>query len=337
MLSERQELVLKLITEVYVKTAEPVGSRTLSKLVDFSPATLRNEMADLEELGYLEKTHTSSGRIPSDKGYHYYIERLITNNDSFDKSFTVIDELFGNKKMKREEAIKQAMNLLSQLTNYTTIALGNNAYGSRIKKIELVSLYENTGILLIVTNRGHVESKQIVLPDATDFTEMARVMEIFNDILYDCPIGKVSEKLHYEINKEDINEILVYNKTIVDTFLEAFTMFTQSKYYLSGQNKMLYQPEFSDVNKVRNLLDFFDKNDIFKLVENTEKSGLSIKIGRENSINAMQDCTVITVPYDLNADTKGTIAIVGPTRMEYQKVIPLIKYLAAHMSKLYKE
>ena len=116
MLSERQELVLKLITEVYVKTAEPVGSRTLSKLVDFSPATLRNEMADLEELGYLEKTHTSSGRIPSDKGYHYYIERLITNNDSFDKSFTVIDELFGNKKMKREEAIKQAMNLLSQLT-----------------------------------------------------------------------------------------------------------------------------------------------------------------------------------------------------------------------------
>lgn len=337
MLSLRQELVLKLITEVYVKTAEPVGSRTLSKLVDFSPATLRNEMADLEDMGYLEKTHTSSGRIPSDKGYHYYIEKLITQSDSYEGSFTVIDELFENKQSNREEAIEQAMNLLSQMTKYTTIALGHSAYSSRIKKIELVPLYENACILLIVTNRGHVESKQIALPENTDLSEMTRVIEIFNDMLYDCPIAKVSEKLLFEINKEEINDILVYNKSIIETFLDAFTQFTQSKYYLSGQNNMLYQPEFSDVNKVRDLLNFFEKNDMFKLVENTKNNGLSVTIGKENALNAMQDCTVITVPYELDADKKGTIAIVGPTRMEYQKVIPLIKYLAAHMSKLYKE
>lgn len=336
MLTKRQEVVLKLIVEEYIKTAEPVGSRSLSKLLDFSSATLRNEMADLEELEYLEKTHTSSGRVPSDKGYHYYIEKLI-GDDTYKHGFDFIDEIFEQTDVKRDEAITQAMNLLSQLTNYTTIALGPGAYGQKVKKIELVPLYENVCMLLVITNLGHVESKQISLPENTIVDDMKRVIEIFNDILYDCPISKVSEKLLYEINTDKVKEIMIYNKTIIDTFLEAFTKFTQSKYYLSGQNNMLYQPEFSNVEKVRELLSFFEKNDIFKLVENTDQKGLTVSIGKENAISAMQDCTVITVPYQLNDKAKGTIAIVGPTRMEYQKVIPLIKYLATQMSKLYKE
>lgn len=337
MLTLRQEKVLKLIIEEYIKTAEPIGSRTLSKLLDFSPATIRNEMADLEDLGFIEKTHTSSGRVPSDKGYHYYIDTILANDELYDESFNVIDELFENHSIKRDEAIKQAMNLLSQLTNYTTIALGTSAYGSKVKKIELIPLHESTCVLLVVTNYGHVESKQITLPDDTSMEDMKRVIEIFNDILFDTPISQVSEKLHYEINTDRIKEILVYNQTIIDTFLEAFTKFTQSKFYLSGKNKVLYQPEFSDVSRVRELLTFFEQNDIFKLVENTEQQGLSVRIGKENHIKAMRDCTVISVPYQLNEQDSGTIAIVGPTRMEYQKVIPLVKYLASHMSKLYKE
>jgi len=337
MLSKRQELVLKLIVEEYVKTADPIGSKLLSESLNVSSATIRNEMAELEELGYLEKTHTSSGRVPSDKGYHYYIEKLLADNDNYSASFNVIDELFSNKDIKRDEAIKQAMNLLSQLTNYTTIALGPNAYGSRVKKIELVPLYENISVLLLITNQGHVESKQITIPENTDVEEMKRVIEIFNDILFDCPIAKVSEKLHYEINEHRIKEILIYNSTIIETFLDAFTKFTQSKYYLSGQSKMLYQPEFNDVTRLRELLTFFEKNDIFKLVEDTTKTGITVKIGKENAISAMRDCTVITVPYGFGDSESGTIAVVGPTRMEYQKVIPLIKYLAKHMSKLYKE
>ncbi len=337
MLTKRQELVLKLIVDEFVKTAEPVGSKTLANLLKVSSATIRNEMVGLEELGLIEKTHTSSGRVPSDAGYHYYIEKLLNANESTDDSFTVIDELFSNKDIKRDEAIKQAMNLLSQLTNYTTIALGPSAYGSKVKKIELVPLYEDICILLLITNLGHVESKQIVIPPNTDIEEMKRVIEIFNDVLFDCPIAQVSEKLHYEINEHRIKEILIYNQTIIETFLEAFTKFTQSKYYLSGQSNMLYQPEFSDVTRVRELLAFFEKNDIFRLVEDTTKTGITVKIGKENSISAMQDCTVITVPYGHDGNEKGTIAVVGPTRMEYQKVIPLIKYLAKHMSKLYKE
>ncbi|MBN2604424.1 MAG: heat-inducible transcription repressor HrcA [Bacilli bacterium] len=337
MLTARQELILKLIVEEYIKTAEPVGSRSLSKYLDFSPATIRNEMADLEELEYLEKTHSSSGRIPSDLGYHYYIETILTDKDGYSASFNIIDELFNNKEIAREEAIKQAMTLLSQITNYTTIALGPTAYGSRIKKIELVPLYDNVCLLIIITNLGHVENKNISIPPNTNLEEMKRVIEIFNDILYDCPLTKVSEKLHYEIDTQKIKDILVYNKTIIDTFLQAFTKFTQSEFYLAGQSNMLYQPEFNDIDRVRELLKFFERNDIFKLVEDTSKTGLSVRIGKENEMNAMRDCTVITVPYELGKSDKGTIAIVGPTRMEYQKVIPLLKYLAQHMSKLYKE
>lgn len=336
MLTQRQESVLKLIVEEYIKTAEPVGSRTLSKLLEFSPATIRNEMADLEDLGFLEKTHTSSGRVPSDQGYHYYIEQLLGENGT-SEGYGFIDEIFTQGNIKRDETIKQAMNLLSQLTNYTTIALGPNAYGSKVKKIELVPLYENVCILLVITNMGHIESKQISIPENTDLDEMKRVIEIFNEILFDCPISKVSEKLHYEINSEKIEEIMIYNQTIIDTFLEAFTKFTQSKYYLTGQNKMLYQPEFSNVERVRELLTFFERNEIFQLVENVENKGLTVRIGKENAVSAMRDCTVITVPYQINKNRTGAIAIVGPTRMEYQKVIPLIKYLATKMTKLYKE
>jgi heat-inducible transcriptional repressor len=336
MLTERQEMVLKLIVEEYIKTAEPIGSRTLSKILDFSPATIRNEMADLEDLGYIEKTHTSSGRVPSNKGYHYYIETILGDSEEYDNSFNVIDELFENVNIQREEAIKQAMNLLSQLTNYTTIALGPSAYGSRIKKVELIPIRDDSCVLLIVTNLGHVESKQIIVPENTTMEELKRVIEVFNDILFDCPISQVSEKLRYEINTNKIKDIIAYNQTIIDAFLDAFTKFTQSKFYLSGKNRMLYQPEFSDLQRVRELLSFFEQNDIFRLVENTQEQGMSVRIGKENQISAMRDCTVITVPYELSENESGTIAIVGPTRMEYQKVIPLVKYLASHMSKLYK-
>ena len=337
MLSDRQKIVLKLIVEEFVKTAEPVGSRTLSKQLDFSPATLRNEMADLEEYGYLEKTHSSSGRVPSELGYHYYVEELLKDDDDFDLDLTLIDDLFSNEDLARDEAIKQAMNLLSQLTNYTTIALGPNARNSRVKKIELVPIYDQACVLLVITNLGHVESKQITLPKNTSTEELTRIIEIFNEILYDVPIGQVSEKIHYEINHKHIKDLLAYNQKIIEAFLDAFIRFTQSKYYLSGQSNMLYQPEFSDVERVRELMNFFEKNDILKLIEHSDQKGLTVRIGQENQVTAMNNCSVVMVPYEVREGEKGTIAVVGPTRMEYQKVIPLLKYLAAHMSKLYKK
>lgn len=336
MLSERQEEVLKLIVEEFVSSAEPVGSRTLSKKLSFSPATIRNDMADLEEDGYLEKTHSSSGRVPSEKGYHYYVDVLMKDKDT-SIDLEVINQMFDNLPSDKDTAIAEAMKRLSELTNYTTLALGPQAKYSTVKKLELVPLYDRTGVLIVITNQGHLENKQITFPDTVEIEDAKHVVNLLNDLLKDVPIAQVSEKLHYDIDSKEIKELMQYNDSILEAFLEAFTQFAESKYYLSGQSKMLDQPEFNDLDRVRELLKFFEKNDVLKLVEHTENNGLTVRIGTENQVQAMKDCSVIMVPYDLNETEKGTIAVVGPTRMEYQKVIPILKYIATHLSKLYKQ
>jgi len=333
MVTNRQKTVLKLIVEEFVRTAEPVGSRTLSKKLGYSPATIRNDMADLEEGGFLEKTHSSSGRIPSDRGYHYYVDTLMNEGVDTDLDMTLIDDLF-EKNMSREETIERAIDLISQLTNYTSVALGPGAHNARVRKLELIPLNEGTSVMLVVTNYGHVESKHISLPSSTDVDELRHIMQILNDILYDVPISQVSQKLHYEVDQHRIKDLLAYNKQIIDAFLDAFTRFTQSKFYLSGQSNILYQPEFKDLDRVRELMSFFERNDILRLVEHSNSNGLTVRIGSENQIQAMKDCSVITVPYEVGEGERGTIAVVGPTRMEYRKVIPLLQYLASHLSKL---
>ncbi len=336
MLNERQELIFKLIVEEYVRTAEPVGSRALSKYVDVSPATIRNEMSDLEDLGYLEKTHTSSGRVPSEKGYRYYIESIIKNVENDNETFTEFDKIFDNPETEREDIIKEAVNLLSQATNCTAIALGPNAFNSRVKKVQLVPLRDTMALILVITNMGYVESKQITISEDMEMSELVKVIDLLNELLVDTLISKVSEKLHYEIQHQHIKELLKYRESIVDSFIEAFSKFAQARYYLTGQSNMLYQPEYNDIQKLREFINTIENNDIFKIVE-TNSDGISVKIGRENTMTSMQDCTVVSANYETVEGDHGTISLVGPTRMEYRKVIPLIRYIVKHLSKLYED
>ncbi|MDP3131140.1 MAG: heat-inducible transcriptional repressor HrcA, partial [Bacillota bacterium] len=192
MLNERQETVLKLIVEEYVKSAEPVGSRTLSKQMDVSPATIRNEMSDLEDLGFLEKTHTSSGRVPSEKGYRYYIETILAKVEGDSNEFSQFDAIFENRESEREDVIKEAINLLSQATNCTAIALGPNAYNSRVKKVQLIPLKDTLALILVITNMGYVESKQITVSEDMEMVELVKVIDLLNELLADTPISQVS-------------------------------------------------------------------------------------------------------------------------------------------------
>jgi heat-inducible transcriptional repressor len=335
-MTKRQEVILKLIVDEYVKSAEPIGSKTLAETLDVSSATIRNEMGILEDLGYIEKTHTSSGRIPSEKGYRYYIETIVKNLDEETDGFFEFEELFSHKDHERDEIIKEAIDLLSQATNCTAISLGPNAFNSKVKKVQLVPLSLHQALILVITNYGYVESKQINISEEIDAQELIKVIDLLNELLVDTPISKVSEKLHYEIQHSHIKELLKYRETIVDSFIEAFSKFAQTKYYLTGQSNMLYQPEFNDIQKLRQFLTTIENNEIFKLIE-TDTDGISVKIGTENQITTMQDCTVISSTYDTQDGEKGTISLVGPTRMDYRRVIPLMKYLAKHIQKLYEE
>ena len=334
-MTKRQEIILKLIVDEYVKSAEPIGSKTLAEVMDVSSATIRNEMSILEDLGFIEKTHTSSGRIPSERGYRYYIETIVKNLDEETDGYFEFDQIF-EQGMDRDQIIHEAINLLSEATNCTAISLGPNAYHSKVKKIQLVPLSTHQALIIVITNFGYVESKQINISEDMDQSELVKVIDLLNEMLVDTPIAKVSEKLHYEIQHSHIRELMKYRETIVDSFIEAFSKFAQSRYYLTGSSNMLYQPEFNDIEKLREFISTIENNEIFKIIDQ-DQEGISVKIGSENQITSMTDCTVISSTYNTHDGEKGTVSLVGPKRMDYRRVIPLIKYIAKHIAKLYEE
>ena len=207
MLSDRQLRILNWIVEEYVRTAEPVGSKVLSNHPDFnySSATIRNDMAILEEQGYLLKTHTSSGRIPSVKGYKLYVSKVLDNKES-NNEFPMIDEIFRRNETSKDDAIKESMSLVSQLTNYASVALGSSSYNARIKNLQIVKLSEFSAVMVMVTDQGYVESKKIMIPDAINFKDIEKVIRLLNETLHDCPISEIDKKLKDIQSAEDIQK-----------------------------------------------------------------------------------------------------------------------------------
>ena len=336
MISNRQRLVLKAIVEEYVKTNEPVGSRTLSKRpeLQFSSATLRNDMADLEDLGYLEKTHTSSGRIPSEKGYRLYVESILNEKNQDDEyAFPMIDEIFNNANLSKEQAISESMTLVSELTNYATIVLGSSANTARIKKLEFVALQGQYAIILMVTDQGHVESKRIIVPEGINTKEIQKVIQVLDQLLHDRLVSEIPLFMNENYENEEIMDFIKYHENLINVFVKAFTQMAKDKYLVTGQANILAQPEFQDISKVKKIFEAIEKRDILRVVEATSQ-GITVKIGQENEVTAMQDCTVITVPYHSSNGDRGTISVFGPTRMEYSKIIPLLEYIADNIKKV---
>lgn len=338
MLTDRQKLILKAIIEEYVATSQPVGSKSLTEkpYLDFSSATLRYDMARLEDLGFLEKTHTSSGRVPSEKGYRYYVEHLVTRDYDVLDAFPQIDAIFSRRELAKESAIKEAINLLSELTQYTTLALGPNVDRTRIKRLDFVPLSASEAVLLIVTNHGHVQNQIIRIPDGMEIEDVRRVISMLDDVLRDRLIYEAKDILSREFASIKIRELMDYQEQLIHSFINAFTQFTQDNIYMSGMTHVFHQPEFNDLDKIKNFMDAMAKKDVLRVISD-EQTGLTIKIGKDNKIVPMEHCTVISIPYAITDDEYGTIAVIGPTRMEYRRVIPLLEYIAQSMSRLYKK
>lgn len=333
MISERQHKILKWIIEEYVRTAEPVGSKTIAELPEFqySSATIRNDMAALEEHGYLLKTHTSSGRIPSVKGYKLYVSGVLESKDE-EREFPMIDEIFKRHQTSKDEAIKESMSLVSQLTNYASVALGSGSYNAKIKSLEIVKLSEYSAVMVMVTDQGYVESKKIIIPESINFRDIEKVIRLLNEALYDCPISEIDKKLLRIQSHDDIKKSIEYYDELVGVFIRAVSEMVQDKYYVSGQTNILNFPEFQNINKVKEIFNVMNQKDIFKVVS-INNNDITVNIGRDNQIKAMEECTVISVPYDNGNGQRGAIAVIGPTRMEYQKVIPLLDYIAKYLEK----
>ena len=324
MLSNRQNEMLKIIVEEYIKTIKPVGSNSICETLDCSSATVRNEMVELEDLGYLEKTHISSGRIPSEKGYRYYVDNLMKPKEMTGEDMLKLQTLFHNHELEITDVISKSLEIISEMTNYTSIVLGNNASNNKLKKVEVIPINDNSLIALVVTDKGHVENKNIEFHSNISIDEVKKMVDLINNLLVGTPIEEVSEKLEFEI-KPIVGKYIKQHEMIYNVFYNAFNEFAQktNTYHFAGKTNILKQPEFDDTKKIRNLVEKFENNEIINSIEEV-KNGINIYIGKETNID--DDVTVIKTKYSTK-DGEGTIAIVGPKRMEYDKVVALLDYI----------
>lgn len=335
MLSDRQKLILKAIIEDYVTNNEPVGSKALTEkpYLDFSSATIRYDMQDLEENGYLEKTHTSSGRIPSEAGYRYYVDHLIIRDETVLEYFKYLDEIFDNKNLSREDALKKIAAFLSELTGYYSIILGSSADFAKVMKMEIVPLTKKEVVMLIVTSTGQVQSQRMTIPDGYKQEDLLRIIQMFDNAMYDHSVFEIREILSKEAAKPRIRQLVDFRDDILNFMIKGFSRFLNTEVYQSGLSRLFNQPEFQDHQIMQKILKAIDNEAIHDFL-NSDTGNLKVYIGRENT-NGLDNCSIVTIPYYIDDHEYGTLIVVGPTRMNYRGVIPLLEYVAKSMPKLY--
>lgn len=335
MLSDRQKLILKAIIEEYVTSNEPVGSKMLTNkpYLDFSSATIRYDMQHLEEDGYLEKTHTSSGRIPSQMGYRYYVDHLIIRDDEVLEYFKYIDEILNNENITKEEALQKLSNFLSELTGYYVAIIGSSNDYAKVMKMEIVPLSDNEAVLLIVTNNGAVQSQKISIPQGYNMDDLLRIIQMFDNAMYNHSIYEIRDILSKEASKPRIRQMVDFRDDILNFMIKGFSRFLNTETFDSGLPKLFNQPEFQDHQKMQRILKAIDGDTINSFTSKGE--GLKIRIGDESMCDGLDECSIISLPYYIGDNEYGTIILIGPTRMNYRGVIPLLEYIAKSMIKLY--
>lgn len=323
MITNRQKEILKFIVEEYVKTVKPVSSSTICKSLNCSSATIRNEMVILEELGYLEKNHFASGRQPSEEGYRYYVENLMTSKDITGEDMLKLQTIFHNQSLVLSDAIEKSLELIAEITNYTSIVLGKTSSENKLKKVEVISLENYKVLVMLITDKGYVEYKNLYLPN-TDIEEVVKTVNLINKMISGTAISEINEKLEYDV-KPVIAKYVKQHEVLYNAFYDAFSSFTNksSDVHFVGKNNFLKQPEFNNIEKVKEILTKFD--DINAISEMEEQNnGINVYIGKDSELS--DDVSVIKTKYDYNGE-EVTIAIIGPKRMEYERVVNLLNYL----------
>ena len=317
MLTDRQCKVLKLIVEKYIKDPVPVGSKTISKTLKCSSATVRNEMSALEEAGLLEKTHTSSGRVPSEDGYRYYVDHLMEPKKMTGEDMLKLQTVFHNQQLALSDVIVKSLQVISDMTNYTTVVLGSTSHENLLKQIEVVPIDEGSMIVIVITDRGHVEHKNIRLQDVS-LDEVKKTVNLINNLIVGTPIDEVSAKLEYEV-KPIIGKYVKQHEQLYNAFYHVFSDFTNQEVNVVGKNKFLTQPEFSNIEKIQ-----------FHKIEEDDDNNIKVYIGSESKID--DDVTVIKTRFK-SGNQEGTLAIIGPKRMEYDRVVSMLEYMKENIER----
>lgn len=321
MLTRRQEEILKMIVMEYIKLAKPVGSKLLSKELNCSSATVRNEMQELEEMGLLEKTHTSSGRVPSEKGYRYYVDNLMELKELNGEEVFKLQTVFNNTQLELSDVLNRSLELISDMTSYTSIMLDSKSHDNKLKEISIVPVNTNTVVVIVVTDQGNAFHKNMEI-HGVSLEEVKKTVKLINDLIVGTPIDEVSSKLEFEI-KPVIGRYVREHELLYNAFYDVFTDISSKNINVVGKNNILKHQEFNNVSKVKDIFSKLDDREILEGIEE-ENNDINIYIGHENKMDP--DVTVIKTNYKTSKDS-GTIAIIGPKRMEYDKVVNLLDYI----------
>ncbi|GMA60007.1 heat-inducible transcriptional repressor HrcA [Alicyclobacillus fastidiosus] len=337
MLTNRQQLILSAIIEDYVRMAEPVGSRALAKheQIQFSPATIRNEMADLEEMGYLAQPHTSSGRVPSQKGYRFYVDHLMSQDPvEMDSAAAALRSFFTQRMDEMEQVVREMSTVLSTLTRQTAIVLGPKMYTDKVRKIELIPLSKGRAVAILVTDAGHVEDCTVHLPEDIRVEDVESMVNVLNDKLVGIPVSKLRSNLYSKLAEELTRTVERYEDVLAVVEEICQVGHRGEPVYIGGAANMLSQPEFHDVGKAQPLLSLLEAGHTVTQWLPLEGLGIQVRIGAENPEGPLQDCAVITTTYSLSGKPVGHIGVLGPTRMDYGRIMRILDYTSRSMTSL---
>lgn len=323
------------IIQDYIATAEPVGSRTIARKykLGVSPATIRNEMADLEEMGLIEQPHTSAGRIPSDLGYRYYVDNLMQREELTAGEEDIIRCGYESKSRGIGKVIRDTGNLLSQLTNYAAVVVTSQSKKAAFKHIQLIKMSPVQAMVVVVTEAGTVHHRIIDIPESITVADLETISGVLNRKLQ----GRIMEDIRLTLIREIYFELAkqkhIINKAM-ELVREGLTLETEDKVYLGGVFNILNQPEFHNVEKVKTLLSMLEQERLLcKLMSGVmESNGVTVRIGGEMSDKQMQECSIVIGTYRLGDEPIGSIGVLGPTRMEYARVVTIVEYMTKNLS-----
>ena len=336
-LNERKLKILKAVIQNYLETGEPVGSRTISKYTDLnlSSATIRNEMADLEELGYIVQPHTSAGRIPSDKGYRLYVDMLMQDKE---QEVTEIKEQMLEKADKMDQLLKQAARVLANSTNYATMVSAPVSAKNRLKFIQLSQVDEEQLIAVIVLEGNIVKNQILKVDEELDSETLLKLNMLLNTTLNGMAIDQITLGLIAKLKEQaGIHSGVISD--VLDAVAYVIQLEPAMEIYTSGATNIFRYPELSDKQSAQEIISAFEeKQQLSELVTQTlssDSKGIQVYIGNETPVQNMKDCSVVTATYELGEGMQGTIGIIGPKRMDYERVMDTLKTLQTELDTIF--
>ena len=329
-LDERKKRILRAIIDDYIDTAEPIGSRTIARKheLGLSSATIRNEMADLEEMGFLAQPHTSAGRVPSDKGYRLYVDQLMKVNELSREEIEGIKNAMEVKINELSQLIRQASAVMSRITRYTSMATKPQVMKSTFKAVQAVPIETGKALVIVVANTGVVRNNLVKIPEWVQPDFLIRISNLLNDKLKGLTIEQIDPGIIQDIEQELTvpREVLM---PILTGMAECIGQVDNQEIFLEGTTNIFNYPEFRDIVKAREFLSILDEKDLVSKIMNwdVKNEAITVRIGSENGVEGIRDCSLITATYSVGDVVIGSLGIIGPTRMEYPRVISSMNYI----------